>query len=175
MSSVPTVRRLSPDEWRLYRVLRLSAMRDAPDAFGSTLARERGFADEEWQRRLVGDETAVNAPLVAEVAGEAIGLAWGRIESATPDVAHLYQMWVDPLHRGRGAGRLLLDAVVAWARERGASKVQLGVTEGDTPARRLYERAGFEAIGDPEPLREGSEKMAQTLELALRPPLGKHD
>jgi hypothetical protein len=34
----PTVRRFAASEWRIYRALRLQALHDAPDAFGSTLA-----------------------------------------------------------------------------------------------------------------------------------------
>jgi ribosomal protein S18 acetylase RimI-like enzyme len=45
-----------------------------------------------------------------------------------------------PAARGRGAGTAVLDALVAYAREQGASSVWASVR---TPARTLYERAGF--------------------------------
>ena len=45
--------------------------------------------------------------------------------------------------RGRGVGRLLLQAVEAKARELGCGKVTLEVREDNTPARRLYQRFGF--------------------------------
>src|SRR5881396_2628359 len=82
----------------------------------------------------------MNLPIIAEVDGEPIGLAWGRIDTSDPDVAVLYQMWVAPSHRGAGAGRRLVETVIAWARVRNVSSVDLGVTCGDSPARRLYER-----------------------------------
>ena len=95
MTDAPTIRAFSADEWRVYRDLRLRALADSPDAFGSTLAEEEGRLDTEWARRLASSaDSRVNLPLVAQVRGEPIGLAWGRIEMSDPDVAALYQMWV---------------------------------------------------------------------------------
>jgi GNAT superfamily N-acetyltransferase len=169
MTDAPTIRAFSVDEWRAYRDLRLRALADSPDAFGSTLAEETGRLDTEWARRLASSaDSRVNLPLVAEVRGEPIGLAWGRIDTSAPDVATLYQMWVAPSHRGVGAGQMLLEAVIAWARARNASSLDLGVTCGDSPARRLYERAGFKPMGEPQPLRPGSTLLAQSMRLALR-------
>jgi GNAT superfamily N-acetyltransferase len=168
MIDTPTVRTFAADEWPTYRALRLRALADAPDAFGSTLIHEAGRTDAEWSSRLAsGVDSPSDLPLVAEVRGEAIGLAWGRIES-DPDVATLYQMWVAPEHRGEGVGRLLVEAVIAWARARDARYLTLAVTCGDTPARRLYERAGFQPIGEPGPLRPGSDLLSQPMALALR-------
>jgi hypothetical protein len=45
--------------------------------------------------------------------------------------------------------------------------VSLAVTCDDTPAFRLYARAGFVAVGVPEPLREGSPMQAVTMRLSL--------
>jgi ribosomal protein S18 acetylase RimI-like enzyme len=164
----PTIRAFSADEWRVYKDLRLRALAESPDAFGSTLAEETGRLDAEWARRLAsGVDSPMNLPLVAEVGGEPIGLAWGRIDTSGPDRAALYQMWVAPSHRGVRAGQMLLEAVIAWARARKASSLDLGVTCGDSPARRLYERAGFTPIGEPQPLRPGSKLLAQAMRLAL--------
>lgn len=77
-------------------------------------------------------------------------------------------MWVAPGHRGLGAGRMLLEAVIAWAKAQNASYLDLGVTCGDRPARRLYERAGFKPKGKPQPLRPGSTLLVQPMRLALR-------
>ena len=169
MADVPSIRTCAADEWRLYRDLRLRALADSPDAFGSTLAAEAGRPDAEWARRLASSaDVRVSLPLVAEQDGELIGLAWGRIDASAPDVAALYQMWVAPTHRGRGVGRKLLEAVIAWATAQNAAFLELGVTCGDSPARRLYERAGFKPFGEPQPLRPGSTLLAQLMRLALK-------
>jgi ribosomal protein S18 acetylase RimI-like enzyme len=168
MATSPRVRRFAPDEWRTYRDLRLRALAESPDAFGSTLALERARPDAEWARRLdTGARSSSELPLVAERGGDAVGLAWGRLAGEEPGVAHLYQVWVAPQHRGHGVGRLLLDAVVAWARAAGAHTLALDVTCGDTPAMRLYTRAGCQPAGELAPLRPGSPLQVQPLRLAL--------
>jgi GNAT superfamily N-acetyltransferase len=83
-------------------------------------------------------------------------------------VAALSQMWVAPTHRGRGVGQKLLEAVIAWATAQNVAALDLGVTCGDSPARRLYERAGFKPLGEPQPLRPGSTLLAQPMRLALK-------
>jgi GNAT superfamily N-acetyltransferase len=164
----PTIRAFSADEWRTYKELRLLALADSPDAFGSTLAEATSRLDTEWARRLAdGVDSAMDLPLVAEVAGVPVGLAWGQIDQSDPETAALYQMWVDPRHRGAGAGRMLLEGIIAWAKVQRVSSVILGVTCGHGPARRLYERVGFKPVGEPQPLRPGSKLMAQPMRLTL--------
>jgi hypothetical protein len=54
--SVIVVRVLTVDDWSEWRVLRLAALRDAPQAFGSKLADWQGEGDSErrWRGRLDG-------------------------------------------------------------------------------------------------------------------------
>src|SRR5688500_386234 len=152
-----TVRRFAPDEWRIYRDLRLAALADSPDAFGSTYARESGRTDADWQQRLTtAAATLTELPLVALVNQTPVGLAWGRRDDLDPSVGHLFQVWVSPEHRGRGIARLLTNAVVAWAQQLGLRTLRLGVTASHPAALRLYRRAGFVDAGTPEPLRPGS-------------------
>ena len=57
--------------------------------------------------------------------------------------AYLEELYVVPERRGNGLGRALLEAAMAHSRERGAAHIDLGTSEDDTAARRLYESAGF--------------------------------
>lgn len=56
---------------------------------------------------------------------------------------YLAELYVVPALRGRGIGRALLEAAIALAREEGADHMDLGTSEDDVAARKLYERCGF--------------------------------
>lgn len=168
MDATPKIRTLAEHEWALYKNLRLAALAESPEAFGSTFTREVQLTDAEWAIRLASQGNAAsNYPIVAELADQPIGLAWGRIEAAQPALAHLYQVWVHPDYRRLGAGQQLVEAVIAWAVSQHAQTLELGVTCGDTPAMRLYRRAGFEPVGQPEPIRPGADQLGQTMRLDL--------
>ena len=45
------VRATTMTDWQVLREIRLQALLDAPDAFGSTHAREAAFGEDEWRQR----------------------------------------------------------------------------------------------------------------------------
>ena len=55
----------------------------------------------------------------------------------------VYDIVVDPDRRGQGIGTLLLEATIAALQERGAPRVVLSTAEQNSPAQRLFARAGF--------------------------------
>ncbi len=57
--------------------------------------------------------------------------------------AHLQELYVAPLLRGRRIGGALLEATMTAAREAGATGIDLNTGETDTVARALYESRGF--------------------------------
>lgn len=124
------------------RALRLEALSDAPDAFGSTYDREVARIDADWQRWL-----APGVTLLVEDAGIPRGLVAGVPDREDHGVVHLMAMWVHPLLRGTGAADALVAALLTWARERGAQRMQLMVVLANERAQRLYARHGFRPTG----------------------------
>ena len=166
-----SIRPFVADEWQAYRAIRLRALADAPDAFGSTVAAEEALAPETWAARLARSTTSgIDRALAAEMDGALVGLAWAKEDGDDATIVNLFQMWVAPEARGRGVAGALLDDAVRWATERGAQAMQLGVTCTNADALRLYERAGFVEAGVREPLRPGSDLMEQRMQLTLPGP-----
>jgi GNAT superfamily N-acetyltransferase len=139
------VRATTMADWQALREIRLQALRDAPDAFASTYAREAALGEDEWRRRATRDGSFI--AFLPEVAPA--GLGGGYL--AAPGVVELIGMFVRPQARGRGVGEAVVDAVVGWAKAQDASTVHLWVTETNK-ARLLYERCGFTVTAERQPL-----------------------
>jgi GNAT superfamily N-acetyltransferase len=160
------IRRVGHEEWERARELRLRALADAPDAFGSTLERERRLGQAGWIDWIEGWEGATNVMFIAERDDRWIGMALGSRTGEEAD-ANLYGMWVDPTWRGAGVGSLLVEGVLTWARSWGARSVILGVTETNDGAVGFYEHLGFADAGERYPLREGSRLTCRLLRREL--------
>ena len=61
----------------------------------------------------------------------------------SPDVAHLTQLCIAPVHRGSALGKVLLHHVIDRLPLRDYRSLTLTVSEFNQPARRLYYAAGF--------------------------------
>jgi phosphinothricin acetyltransferase len=81
------------------------------------------------------------ATAIAEEDGAVVGFACGVVRG--PRLGEVTELYVRPAARRRGLGKRLLRAVVDRLRDRGAEFVSVGVGPANTPARTLYERAGF--------------------------------
>jgi ribosomal protein S18 acetylase RimI-like enzyme len=163
------IRRIHSDEWPAFRDLRLRALRGEPDAFGSTHAEESTRSDDHWIEWVA--ELAEGGPSFGVVAiddvARLIGMAVGAPHRDHPGEAGLFAMWVEPLARGAGTGRVLVDAVVGWARSTGFPVVRVQVTESNGAAVRLYTRCGFSDEGTRVPLREGSDVVTLIMTMDL--------
>lgn len=155
------LRVIDADDWEQFRALRLRALADSPDSFGATLAEASAQAPSVWRER-----TTSGGPVVLAFAGPAAtGMGGLHLPAATGD-AFVWGMWVEPAARGRGVATRILERLLAHA-DREGRPVTLHVTRGNDGARRLYERHGFVATGEVQPLREGSPVRIDTMR---RPP-----
>ena len=156
------VRALSPEDWRVWRELRQTALSEAPQAFGSTLADWSGANDSEsrWRARLA----AVPFNAIALIGESPVGM----VSSTAPveGSCELMSLWVSPPSRGTGIGDLLVSAVLNWALVQGADHLTLEVRRLNTAAIRLYKRNGFREAGPATSGRCGTEELSMGLSLA---------
>lgn len=142
MRAVRVRRAVDGDEATL-RSLRLNALGDTPDAFGSTLELELARTTSDWHRWITPNPTF----LLETSGGEAAGLVAGAPDEIDADAVQLQAMWVRPSSRATGGADLLVESVIAWARDEHAAIILLWVTQGNASANRLYERNGFAFTG----------------------------
>lgn len=112
--------------------------------------------------------------LVADRGGDVLGYTYAGLEgrdymSLRGPAGVLYDIIVDPAHRGEGIGRMLLEATLAALTERGAPRVVLSTAERNAPAQRLFAHAGFRRTMI-EMTRELGERAAPNETPAIPPP-----
>jgi ribosomal protein S18 acetylase RimI-like enzyme len=147
------VRRIRAYEGPRLREVRLRALAEVPEAFGSTLAEEQAKPPEDWDERArIASADESTALFVAEDDHRWHGLVGSFVHRDHPQVTRLVSMWVDPSKRRSGIGTALVDEVIRWSRDRGAACVQLWVTESNEPALALYARSGFARTNHTKPL-----------------------
>ncbi|HTU24584.1 MAG TPA: GNAT family N-acetyltransferase [Pirellulales bacterium] len=129
------------DEGRL-RAVRLRALEDAPDAFGTTFDEAGTQPLAAWRRQL-----EQSATFVATAGDCDVGIARGAADDDLDDTAWLLSMWVAPEMRRRGIAAALVDTVIAWARTEGFRRLVLDVAETNEAALVLYAAKGFVANG----------------------------
>jgi ribosomal protein S18 acetylase RimI-like enzyme len=145
----PTVRRATPAD--LPRIGRLGALLveehydfDPQRFLAARPGTPEGYASFISTQLEDPDKTV----LVAEDKGNVIGYAYGAVEgydymALRGPAGVLHDVIVDPEHRGRGVGRLLLDATLEFFRSRGVPRVVLSTAEQNEAAQRLFASMGF--------------------------------
>jgi ribosomal protein S18 acetylase RimI-like enzyme len=143
--------RITSQNALVFKTVRLRALQDAPSAFGSTYAKECQLTDADWVKRAgnMSGDRSVGFLAIDVVAS--CGIACSFLDQDDATQAQLISMWTAPTHRQRGIGRLLVNEIMEWARERKARTLRLMVTCNNEPAIKFYERLGFTLTGRTEP------------------------
>ncbi|MFY9782445.1 MAG: GNAT family N-acetyltransferase, partial [Acidimicrobiales bacterium] len=117
------IRRTTREDWSALRDIRLESLRDTPDAFGSTYEGTLHFSIRRW--RAMAEDLVF---FLAERDGDVVGMVSGGMNDQHPGTHWLYGMYVTPAARGSDTAPQLVGAVIAWAKDQGASELYLHVT-----------------------------------------------
>lgn len=144
------IRRLNENDLEALWALRLQALRESPESFGSTYEETLARGKESILQRLqhggennfysgAFDDTQNLIGMVAFVRPAGIK------ERHKGDIISLY---VPPVGRGQGIARALMEAVIDYARQQpGLEQLHLSVVTTALPARNLYRSLGFQTYG----------------------------
>ena len=137
------VRQVERADWAALRAIRLEALSDSPEAFGSTLSDTQVLTARQWKAKI-----ATLLYFLVERDGQVVGMVSGGFNDGYPGTRWLYGMYVTPSERGTGTAALLVGAIADWAKSEGVDELYLHVTTSVARARAFYEKVGFRATGE---------------------------
>jgi ribosomal protein S18 acetylase RimI-like enzyme len=92
----------------------------------------------------LGLETPGHSIFVVEADGASVGRIWlAERELGGARVLYVYDVTIDPEHRGHGYGRAAMRLAEEEARSRGIGRIELNVFGGNDVARGLYRSLGY--------------------------------
>ncbi|MCZ7435422.1 ribosomal protein S18-alanine N-acetyltransferase [Micromonospora sp. WMMC241] len=105
------------------------------------------FGAEQWTPGMFWNELANGHFYLVATDDDGSVAGYAGLAVAPPDEAWVQNIAVRRDAQRRGAGRLLLEALLAEAARRGVRSTLLEVAADNAPAQRLYATYGFEPIG----------------------------
>ncbi len=152
----PRLRRAVPADLPAITAIYNHAVVHTTATFDTT---EKTLAEQEAWLAHHGDRHPV---FVHEEAGEVLG--WASLSPWSDRCAYAgsaeVSVYVDHRHRGRGLGRVLVEALIAEARAIGLHTLLSRIAEGSDASVHLHERLGFRRVGT---LREVGRKFGRWL------------
>ncbi len=128
---------------------------------------EAGYIDgqridlESLQADLAASPDAVILTARDDAEGPILGSVW--LEPAEPSVWYLGMLTIRPDLQDRQLGRTLLAAGEAFARERGATRMQMTVVHIRDTLIAWYERRGYALTGETRPFPHGDDRFGKPL------------
>jgi ribosomal protein S18 acetylase RimI-like enzyme len=155
-----TIRRLSRVDIEGFRSIRLEALKNFPEAYGSTYEKEAAEPI-----TFFGDRLERNAVFAAFLDGTLAGIAGFAVMTGPKD-AHkgfVWGMYVRPAFQGSKAASLLMDHLIAYAKNR-VELLQLTVVTTNARAHRFYQKIGFSVYGiEQRALKQGEQYFDEFL------------
>jgi len=156
---------LTPDQWEIYRDIRLNGLLEDPQAFGRSYEEEIAFPQEKWRQRASNSNN-----FMALENGIPLGTMGAYISDESGNkVANIVGVFVSKEERGKGIGSKLLDAVLDKIKQnQSIKKIKLSVNKDQTLAVKLYEKFGFKITGEEtQKMGDKKEHIEYLMELAL--------
>ncbi len=140
------IRRLYSSDAKGYQELRLKALKNHPEAYGSSYEEESEFSIEVFEQRLSNPDHLTWGAYVDERLAGVVTL----ITSTRKKTMHngtIVAMYVDDLYRRHGIGSYLLKHAIIEAKSKSILNLYLTVTTTNLVAKKLYSSFGFVTYG----------------------------
>ncbi|MFN8609647.1 MAG: GNAT family N-acetyltransferase [Vulcanimicrobiota bacterium] len=144
------VRRIEAHEWEQLRDIRLSALKQAPEAFCSTLAEATRLTSPIWEERArMGAESERTATFVVDQSGRFHGMTVVTLDQGRAEITAVF---LEPEMQGQGLATQMLRQALDFA---GPVPVWLEVNQQLVGAEALYARCGFRLDGGQRKFADG--------------------
>jgi RimJ/RimL family protein N-acetyltransferase len=164
-------RKLLPADSKQYREVRLDALKNFPENFGSSYDAES--AKPKLAFEIAIEQQVAGSFIVGAFDGDKLIGICGFAQETGPKVQHrglIIQMYIQPAYQGQKFGPQLLQATITEAfKIPEVEQLALGVVANNVNAARIYERAGFKDFGlQPNYIKTGGRYLHQRLMLLDR-------
>lgn len=138
-----TIRELHPDEWEIFRDMRLAALQAAPGVYGSRHEVAATRTEAVWRNNVRGEHNQSFGLFDgAQLIGITSVFRWD--EDTSGRTAILASSYILPAYRGRKLSRLLYDARFAWLRRHPYfTRVVVGHRLSNEASQRANQHYGF--------------------------------
>ncbi len=137
------IKHLQEQDWKLWKEIRLEALKLHPEAFGSSYEEESLWEQEKFKQGLVK-----NNIFGAFIKDKLVGVAGFSIYNPQK-LRHkgmLFTLYVKKESRNQGIANQLVEAVISYASSK-VFQVHCSVNTGNNQAIKLYKKQGFEIFG----------------------------
>ena len=143
------ITKLTGTEWQEYRNLRLRALKEDPQAFGTNYKTSLEYTEEEWKRRLDNaSKGETNWLLFAKDNDKLVGMVGAYLEKEVKDTATIISVYVPNEERGKGISKKLMEHLLnELSHKTFLKKVKLTVNKNQASAVGLYKKFGFLETG----------------------------
>jgi len=143
MSKSIAVRALRPDEWEIFRAIRLKALKAHPGVFLHPYENAVMQGEAYWREMLKGGDKEVFGLFDGvELCGIASVFTWR--EDPSRETGVFAMDYIDEAHRGRGLMKLLYRARIDWAlMQKQFRSLVISHRVGNEASRRAMVAAGF--------------------------------
>lgn len=146
------IRLLTQEDWKIWKELRLDALKNVPASFGSSYTEEVNSPDSVFQDHL--NKNAIFGAFADNMLIGSIGF-YSLDSLKTKHRGMLWGMYVQSEYRGRGVANSLMEAVISYARPR-VMQLHLACATSNLGAVKFYQKHGFNIYGtEPRALKIG--------------------
>ena len=141
------IRKLGPDDWALFRDMRLFALKTEPGKFSSNYDLESAFPEQEWRDRLSSPVRAFFGLFKDGHLAGITGIARVDQDIQSPEMV-LIASFLKPDYRRQGLSRMFYEARLDWAaKQPGVKKVIVSHRESNVASERANQAFGFVMTG----------------------------